>query len=122
MSVQHVQVNGGHIMASQHPVSKHVVHLGSLDFIPLGEGRTYKVGSLAVTVFRPRDGKLSATQSLCPHRQGPLADGIVGAGTVICPFHGWKFDLTTGHCAAENVTLKIFPVYELDGQLFVELD
>ncbi|MBM4254574.1 MAG: Rieske (2Fe-2S) protein [Deltaproteobacteria bacterium] len=109
-------------MASQQLSSKQVVNLGSIDFIPLGEGRAYKVGSIAVTVFRPRDGKLYATQSHCPHRQGPLADGIVGAGTVICPFHAWKFDLATGHCAAENVTLRTYPVYELDGQLFIEIE
>lgn len=102
--------------------SKHTVNLGSLDFIPLGEGRAYKVGDVAVTVFRQRDGKLFATQSHCPHRQGPLADGIIGAGTVICPFHAWKFDLATGHCAAEGVTLRTFPVYELDGRIIIEME
>jgi nitrite reductase (NADH) small subunit len=109
-------------MATGQTFSKQIVNLGSLDFIPVGEGRAYKVGGLAVTVFRQRDGQLFATQSQCPHRQGPLADGIVGAGTVICPFHGWKFDLATGHCAAENVTLRTFLVYALDGQLFIEVE
>ena len=93
-------------MALQQPSPKRLVNLGSVDFIPLGEGRAYKVGDVGIAVFRQRDGKLFATQSQCPHRQGPLADGIVGAGTVICPFHAWKFDLATGRCAGEEVTLR----------------
>jgi len=109
-------------MASGQTFSKQLVNLGAIDFIPFGEGRAYQVDDVAVTVFRQRDGKLFATQSHCPHRQGPLADGIVGAGTVICPFHGWKFDLATGRCAAENVTIRTFPVYELDGRLVIEIE
>jgi nitrite reductase (NADH) small subunit len=98
------------------------VNLGSVDFIPLGQGRAYKIGDVSVAVFRQRDGKLFATQGQCPHRQGPLADGIVGAGTVICPFHAWKFDLATGRCAAENVTLRTFPVREIDGCVILEIE
>lgn len=109
-------------MAIGHTFSKQTVNLGSIDFIPLGEGRAYKVGEVAITVFRQRDGQLFATQSQCPHRQGPLADGIVGAGTVICPFHGWKFDLATGSCVTEGVTLRTYPVYELDGRIIIECE
>ena len=109
-------------MALQQSSPKRLVTLGSVDFIPLGEGRAYKVGDLGIAVFRQRDGKLFATQSQCPHRQGPLADGIVGAGTVICPFHAWKFDLATGRCAGEDVTLHTFPVYELEGHIIIEIE
>jgi len=101
--------------------SKRLITLGSVDFIPLGEGRAYKVGDVGIAVFRQRDRKLFAIQSQCPHRQGLLADGIVGAGTVICPFHAWKFDLATGRCTGEDVTLRTFPVYELNGHIVVEM-
>lgn len=74
------------------------VALGSLWQIPLGEGRVFMAGTRAVAVFRARDGGVHATDPWCPHRQGPLADGLVGAGTVTCPFHGFRFDLRTG-CA-----------------------
>jgi nitrite reductase (NADH) small subunit len=109
-------------MAPRQLSPKRLVALGAVDFIPLGEGRAYKFEGLGVAVFRQRDGRLFATQSHCPHRQGPLADGIVGAGTVLCPFHAWKFDLETGRCAGENVTLRTFPVHEIDGQLFIEIE
>jgi nitrite reductase (NADH) small subunit len=74
------------------------IALGSLWQIPLGEGRVFKAGDRNIAVFRGRDGGVHATDPFCPHRQGPLADGLVGAGTVTCPFHGFRFDLRTG-CA-----------------------
>ena len=70
--------------------------LGSVEQIPRGEGRQLRVGALLLAVFRTREGGLFATQALCPHRGGPLADGIVGGGQVICPLHGYRFDLATG--------------------------
>jgi nitrite reductase (NADH) small subunit len=70
--------------------------LGPIDRIPLGEGKTFEAGERKVAVFRLRNGELFATQALCPHKSGPLADGVVGGGAVICPLHGYKYDLATG--------------------------
>lgn len=70
--------------------------LGPLDRVPLGEGKTFEVGGLKVAVFRTRGGELFATQAACPHKGGPLADGIVGGGAVICPLHAYKYDLASG--------------------------
>jgi nitrite reductase (NADH) small subunit len=73
-----------------------VVNLGAVERIPLGEGREFDLGGELVAVFRARDGQLYAVQAKCPHRAGALADGIIGAGKVVCPMHSFKFDLTTG--------------------------
>ncbi len=70
--------------------------LGPVDCIPLGEGKSFEVEGERVAVFRSRKGELLATQALCPHKGGPLADGIVGGGAVICPLHAYKYDLATG--------------------------
>ena len=66
-----------------------------LDRIPLGEGRTFNLGGREVAVFRTRSG-IFATDAMCPHKTGRLADGLVGDGKVICPLHGFKFALATG--------------------------
>jgi nitrite reductase (NADH) small subunit len=81
------------------------VNLGSIERIPPGEGREYEVLGQLIAVFRARDGRVYAVQAHCPHREGPLSDGILGAGKVICPLHSYKFDLATGQpigndCAA----------------------
>jgi nitrite reductase (NADH) small subunit len=71
--------------------------LGPIDRIPPGEGQTFLVGGREIAVFRSRiTDELFATQARCPHKQGLLADGIVGDGKVICPLHSYKFDLATG--------------------------
>ena len=79
----------------------HQVNLGSIDRIPVGEGRTFAIDDLEIAVFRPRSGEVFATQASCPHANGPLADGLVGNGKVVCPFHAYRFDLATG-CAEGN--------------------
>ena len=71
--------------------------LGPIDRIPAGEGQTFLVEGREIAVFRSRvTDELFATQARCPHRQGLLADGIVGDGKVICPLHSYSFDLATG--------------------------
>jgi nitrite reductase (NADH) small subunit len=73
-----------------------IYNLGPVARIPIGEGRTFQVGQELISVFRARGGAIFAAQAHCPHRGGPLADGIIGAGKVICPLHAYKFDLQTG--------------------------
>jgi nitrite reductase [NAD(P)H] small subunit len=72
------------------------VTLGPVDAIPLGEGRAFVVDGEAIAVFRTRAGGLFATQAFCPHRSGPLADGLIGRTTVLCPLHSFAFDLASG--------------------------
>jgi nitrite reductase (NADH) small subunit len=99
-----------------------ISRLGSSALIPVGEGRTFVIDGVAIAVFRARDGRTFATEAYCPHRGGPLADGIVGAGSVICPLHARRFDLASGACADGScASLVTFNVIEREGDLFVEL-
>ena len=80
-----------------------VLHpLGRVDAIPLGEARVFRVEGRDVAVFRCRSGEVYATAAECPHRGGPLADGLVGSHSVICPLHGFVFDLRTGEAPARE--------------------
>jgi nitrite reductase (NADH) small subunit len=90
--------------------------------IPLGEGRTFEVGALRIAVFRTRQGEVFATQAECPHRGGPLADGILGGSTLVCPLHSWKFDLATGQRQNGQCALVTYPARSSpSGQVIVEL-
>lgn len=77
------------------------VTLGPVDQIPVGEGRAYAVGGRQIAVFRLRDGSLRALDAVCPHRGGPLADGLADDRVVICPLHNYTYDLATG-CEVTN--------------------
>jgi nitrite reductase (NADH) small subunit len=98
------------------------VTLGPIVAIPEGEGRTYEVGGKRIAVFRDRDGSVFATQASCPHRGGPLADGLLGAGTLICPLHSLKFDLRTGAAQNSDCTLETYPArLGPTGQILITL-
>jgi nitrite reductase (NADH) small subunit len=71
-------------------------NLGPIEQIPVGEGRTFRVQDAMVAIFRGRDGQVFATQPTCPHRGGPLADGVIGASKIVCPLHSFTFSLVTG--------------------------
>jgi nitrite reductase (NADH) small subunit len=96
--------------------------LGMLTEIPEGEGRTFTVEGKAVAVFRTRTGGLYATQAECPHRKGPLADGLLGNDTLVCPLHEWTFDLTTGAPKLGNCGLSVYAITKSDdGTLLLTL-
>jgi nitrite reductase (NADH) small subunit len=63
--------------------------------IPLREGRSVRLGSHEIAIFNLGE-RFLAVSNLCPHRSGPLADGIVSGGMVVCPLHAWEVDLETG--------------------------
>jgi len=86
-------------------------NLGSFERIPPGEGRVFRVRDIDVAIFRTRADQLFATQAACPHRGGPLADGLIGAGKVICPLHSYVFELATGHAVESSCEhLRTYPV------------
>ena len=97
------------------------ISLGSVSRIPLGQGRCYVIGSEEIAVFRQRDGRLFATQNRCPHRQGPLSEGVIGGGLVICPLHAHRFNLKDGAGAEPGECVKVYRVQELDGEMLLSL-
>lgn len=86
-------------------------NLGPVALIPLGEGRLFATDDVTIAVFRTRDGHVYATEPWCPHRGGPLADGIVATDRVLCPLHGYAFDLKTG-CAVHHEcgSIETYPI------------
>ncbi len=100
------------------------INLGPAARIPLGEGRAFTVGGVRVAVFRTREGGLYATQADCPHREGPLADGLLGGGVLVCPLHARTWALVSGAPVAGNdcAALTTYPVsVNLDGDLLLEV-
>jgi nitrite reductase (NADH) small subunit len=96
--------------------------IGHLTQIPLGEGRNFDIDGTIVTVFRTRSNELFATQPRCPHRQGPLADGLLGGTMLVCPLHDTTFDLRTGESVAGGYCLRTYPVRATaDGRIMLAL-
>jgi len=71
------------------------VRVTTRDSVPPREGRTVMLGDREIALFNLGD-RFFATDNRCPHRGGPLCDGIVTGTSVVCPLHAWKVNLETG--------------------------
>jgi nitrite reductase (NADH) small subunit len=66
------------------------------------------------------NGEVSVLDGVCPHQQGPLGQGIVENGRVVCPFHAWAFDLETGEALhSPKAKVRVFQAGVADGGLFI---
>ncbi|MCV0425447.1 MAG: nitrite reductase small subunit NirD [Roseibium sp.] len=98
------------------------VQIGSLEDIPQEGARCVKNGDMTIAVFRTASDDVYALEDKCPHRNGPLSQGIVHDGCVTCPLHNWVISLETGTAqgADEGQTLA-FPVRLEDGRVLIDL-
>lgn len=94
------------------------VVVGSVNEIPVGEGRTFAVEGEQIAVFRLRDGSLRAIDAVCPHKGGPLADGLADDRVVVCPLHGHTFDMCTGsEAGGTEMSVRSYEVAGVDGTI-----
>jgi 3-phenylpropionate/trans-cinnamate dioxygenase ferredoxin component len=86
-----------------------------------GQARVVEVDGRSIAVFNV-GGKFYAIDNLCPHRGGPLGEGDVEGTIVVCPWHAWRWDVTTGS-NANNPAVRVacYPVTVEQGGVFVAL-
>jgi nitrite reductase (NADH) small subunit len=99
------------------------IRITACDNIPPREGRAAIVGDREIAIFNLGDGFL-AVDNRCPHRGGPLADGIVAGDTVVCPLHAWKIGLQTGTVerpAGVAACVQSYPTRVEGGIVMIEL-
>lgn len=96
--------------------------VGSQAGIPVREGRVVDIGGLELAVFNLGD-RAAAVENRCPHRGGPLSDGIVAGNSVVCPLHSWKVCFATGNVLrpAEAACVSTYPTRVKDGYIYVAL-
>jgi nitrite reductase (NADH) small subunit len=72
------------------------------DIPPLGARRVRRADGVEIAIFRAADDRVFALLDRCPHKGGPLSQGIVFGDKVACPLHNWTIDLATGRAAAPD--------------------
>ena len=96
------------------------VPLCTVDELPPGLGRSFEVGDRLLAVFRGRGGSVIALDGRCPHKGGPLADGMLIGEQVVCPLHAFRFHGTSGECEQSGVCpIETYPAEVRDGAVFV---
>lgn len=90
--------------------------IGSLDDIKPQGSRKVRFGDITIAVFRTTNDNVFALEDKCPHKNGPLSEGIVHDGCVTCPLHNWVIKLEDGTAqGADEGRTRTFPV-RLDGR------
>jgi nitrite reductase (NADH) small subunit/3-phenylpropionate/trans-cinnamate dioxygenase ferredoxin subunit len=94
------------------------VTVARADDIPVGQGTLVEVNGLVFAVFNAGDGRFHVTSALCPHEDGPLAEGWIEGDAVVCPWHGFDFELASGRCrVAEDLAISVYPVRLVGGDV-----
>lgn len=87
------------------------IDIGHIDEVPLRGARLVKTHIGCIAVFRTAEAEIFAATNSCPHKGGPLSEGIVHGQSVTCPLHNWVFDLNTGEArGADAGRITIYPV------------
>ncbi len=97
------------------------IDIGALEDIPSAGARVVKTAQGCVAVFRTANDQVFALDDRCPHKGGPLSEGIVHGTAVTCPLHAWVFSLETGQAqGADAGTVATYPVRVADGRILLD--
>ena len=93
----------------------------SVNDISENSGKRFIINETEIAVFKSND-KIFALNNICPHQHTALIyDGFIEDGCVVCPAHGWKFDLRTGNKKSGSRGLDSYEVKIVDGNIYVKV-
>ena len=97
------------------------IDIAALDDIAPRGARVIKTALGCVAVFRTANDDVFALDNTCPHKKGPLAEGIVHGNAVTCPLHNWVISLETGLVQGPDVgSVATFPVLVESGRILLD--
>ena len=97
------------------------IKVGELTDIPKQGARCINAGDMTIAIFRGSNDEVFALEDKCPHKHGPLSQGIVHDGCVTCPLHNWVISLATGEAqGADEGATRRFDVKIEDGTLLLD--
>ena len=89
---------------------------------PVGEAREFEINGKMICVANTAEG-LAAMDNVCVHRGGPLGQGVVDGNKIICPWHGWMFDVNTGASTHnQSVRVRTFPIKVEGEEVLIALE
>jgi nitrite reductase (NADH) small subunit len=96
--------------------------VGALDAIPVRGARVVKTDGGCIAVFRPEADTAFALEDRCPHKAGPLSQGIVHGNAVTCPLHNWVISLETGMAlGADQGQVRTIPLRIAAGRILIDI-
>jgi nitrite reductase (NADH) small subunit len=99
------------------------IAVGSITDIPRRGARCVATPCGRIGVFRTAEDQVFALEDRCPHKGGPLSQGIVHGAAVTCPLHNWVISLETGKAlGADDGSVRTIPVRVEGERLFIALE
>ncbi len=99
------------------------IDIGAVEDIPLRGARIAKTPAGCIGLYRTGDQEVFAASNTCPHKGGPLSEGIVHGRSVTCPLHNWVFSLETGEAQGNDEgRIETFPLRVEDGRILIDGD
>jgi len=93
----------------------------ALDDIPALGSRVIKTDTMNIALFKNTNNEVFAVKDECPHKKGPLSQGIVHGTSVTCPLHNWKIDLASGEAmGADEGCVNTFKTKIENGMVFIQ--
>lgn len=93
----------------------------ALENIPQLGSRVITTDTINIAVFRTASDEVFAVKDSCPHKNGPLSQGIVHGTSVTCPLHNWKIDLASGEALGpDEGCTNVFPVKVENGIVYID--
>jgi nitrite reductase (NADH) small subunit len=98
------------------------IEVGTVEDIPRLGARVVKTAQGDIGVFRTANDEVFALRDHCPHKGGPLSQGIVHGKRVTCPLHNWNIELTSGEAVAPDAGCAAnYPVRLEGGKIFLSI-
>ena len=90
--------------------------------IAVGQGTLVESQGVTLAVFNAGEGRFYACGAVCPHEEGPMAEGWLEGDAVVCPWHGFDFNVATGRCVVdERLAIPVYPTRVTAGTVEVDL-
>ena len=94
----------------------------ALEEIPQLGSRVVTTDTMKIAIFRTASDEVFAMKDECPHKKGPLSEGIVHGNSVTCPLHNWKIDLASGEALGpDEGCTNVFPAKVENGMVYISL-
>ena len=97
------------------------IKVATLSDLNENQGHCVRARENKIALFKS-GGKVYAIANECPHRNGPLSEGMVYENIVICPWHGWQFDITTGLTTMGGEGVQSYPVEIENENVYILLN
>ncbi|PHD69002.1 nitrite reductase (NAD(P)H) small subunit [Bacillus toyonensis] len=100
--------------------AKEKIKVMRVEDLPFQIGKEVQIKDTSIALFRLSNGDIRAVENRCPHKNGPLAEGIISGEFIFCPLHDWKISLLTGEAQKpDDGCIQMYELEIINGDIYV---